>query len=49
MNKILAIAIMILLTGCSVVVRSGSRYSQWKNQEQKLDYPMPTALDNWRR
>ena len=44
MNKILAIAIMILLTGCSIGGEKRIKIFSVEEPRQKLDYPMPTAL-----
>ena len=44
MNKILAIAIMILLTGCSIGGEKKIKIFSVEEPRQKLDYPMPTAL-----
>ena len=43
-NKILAIAIMILLTGCSIGGEKRIKIFSVEEPRQKLDYPMPTAL-----
>ena len=42
-NKIIALAIIILLTGCSIGEKKIKIFSVEKPRE-KLDYPMPTAL-----
>ena len=44
MNKILAIAIMILLTGCSIGGEKRIKIFSVEEPRAKLDYPMPTAL-----
>lgn len=44
MNKILAIAIMILLTGCSIGGEKRIKIFSVEEPRQKLNYPMPTAL-----
>ena len=44
MNKILAIVIMILLTGCSIGGEKRIKIFSVEEPRQKLDYPMPTAL-----
>ena len=44
LNKILAVAFIILLTGCSVGEKKIKIFSVEKPRE-KLDYPMPTALE----
>jgi len=43
-NKILAVAIMILLTGCSIGGEKKIKIFSVEEPRQKLDYPMPTAL-----
>ena len=43
-NKILAIAIMILLTGCSIGGEKKIKIFSVEEPRQKLNYPMPTAL-----
>ena len=43
-NKIIALAIIILLTGCSIGEKKIKIFSIEKPRE-KLDYPMPTALE----
>ena len=43
-NKILAIAIMILLTGCSIGGEKKIKIFSIEKPREKLDYPMPTAL-----
>jgi|TARA_R110000796_G_scaffold33788_1_gene87401 tRNA nucleotidyltransferase/poly(A) polymerase len=43
-NKILAIAIMILLTGCSIGGEKKIKIFSVEKPREKLDYPMPTAL-----
>ena len=43
-NKILAIAIMILLTGCSIGGEKRIKIFSVEEPRQKLNYPMPTAL-----
>ena len=44
MNKILAITIMILLTGCSIGGEKRIKIFSVEEPRAKLDYPMPTAL-----
>ena len=44
MNKILAITIMILLTGCSIGGEKKIKIFSIEKPREKLDYPMPTAL-----
>ena len=43
-NKILAIAIMIMLTGCSIGGEKRIKIFSVEEPRQKLNYPMPTAL-----
>ena len=43
-NKILAIAIMIMLTGCSIGGEKKIKIFSVEEPRQKLNYPMPTAL-----
>ena len=43
MNKIIAIALMILLAGCSIGEKKIKLF-QIEKPREKLDYPMPTAL-----
>tara|TARA_R110000764_G_C10801325_1_gene359004 strand:- start:27 stop:389 length:363 start_codon:yes stop_codon:yes gene_type:complete len=43
-NKIIALAVIILLTGCSIGEKKIKIFSIEKPRE-KLDYPMPTALE----
>ena len=44
MNKILAIAIIVLLTGCSIGGEKRIKIFSVEEPRQKLNYPMPTAL-----
>ena len=43
-NKIFALAIIILLTGCSIGGEKKIKIFSVEEPRQKLDYPMPTAL-----
>ena len=43
-NTILAVAIMILLKGCSIGGEKKIKIFSVEEPRQKLDYPMPTAL-----
>ena len=44
MNKILAIALIIFLTGCSIGGEKKIKIFSVEKPREKLDYPMPTAL-----
>jgi len=44
MNKIFALAIIILLTGCSIGGEKKIKIFSIEKPPPKLDYPMPTAL-----
>ena len=43
-NKIFALAIIVLLTGCSIGGEKKIKIFSIENPREKLDYPMPTAL-----
>ena len=43
-NKIFALAIIILLTGCSIGGEKKIKIFSIDKPREKLDYPMPTAL-----
>ncbi len=43
-NKIFALAIIILLTGCSIGGEKKIKIFSIEKPREKLDYPMPTAL-----
>jgi hypothetical protein len=43
-NKIFALALIILLTGCSIGGEKKIKIFSVEEPRQKLDYPMPTAL-----
>jgi hypothetical protein len=43
-NKIFALAIIILLTGCSIGGEKKIKIFSVEKPREKLDYPMPTAL-----
>jgi tRNA nucleotidyltransferase/poly(A) polymerase len=43
-NKILAVAFIVLLTGCSIGGEKKIKIFSVEEPRQKLDYPMPTAL-----
>ena len=43
-NKIFALAIIILLTGCSIGGEKKNKIFSVEKPREKLDYPMPTAL-----
>ena len=44
-NKILAIACIVLLTGCSIGGEKKIKIFSVEQPREKLDYPMPTALE----
>ena len=44
MNKIFAIALIILLTGCSIGGEKKIKIFSVEKPREKLNYPMPTAL-----
>ena len=44
MNKIFAIALIILLTGCSIGGEKKIKIFSVEKPREKLDYPMPTPL-----
>jgi len=44
MNKIIILAMIILLTGCSIGGEKRIKIFSVEEPRQKLDYPMPTAL-----
>ena len=43
-NKILALAFIVLLTGCSIGGEKKIKIFSVEKPREKLDYPMPTAL-----
>ena len=43
-NKIFALAVIILLTGCSIGGEKKIKIFSVEKPREKLDYPMPTAL-----
>ena len=43
-NKILALALIVLLTGCSIGGEKKIKIFSLEKPREKLDYPMPTAL-----
>jgi len=43
-NKIFALAIIVLLTGCSIGGEKKIKIFSIEKPREKLDYPMPTAL-----
>ena len=43
-NKILAVAFIVLLTGCSIGGEKKIKIFSVEKPREKLDYPMPTAL-----
>ena len=43
-NKILALAFIVLLTGCSIGGEKKIKIFSLEKPREKLDYPMPTAL-----
>jgi len=43
-NKILAVAFIVLLTGCSIGGEKKIKIFSLEKPREKLDYPMPTAL-----
>ena len=43
-NKIIALAVIILLTGCSIGGEKKIKIFSIEKPREKLDYPMPTAL-----
>ena len=44
-NKILAVAFIVLLTGCSIGGEKKIKIFSVEQPREKLDYPMPTALE----
>ena len=44
-NKILALAFIVLLTGCSIGGEKKIKIFSVEQPREKLDYPMPTALE----
>ena len=44
MNKILALALIVILSGCSIGGEKRIKIFSVEEPRQKLDYPMPTAL-----
>ena len=44
LNKILAVAFIVLLTGCSIGGEKKIKIFSVEQPREKLDYPMPTAL-----
>jgi len=44
MNKIIILAMIILLTGCSIGGEKKIKIFSIEKPREKLDYPMPTAL-----
>ena len=44
LNKILAVAFIILLTGCSIGGEKKIKIFSLEKPREKLDYPMPTPL-----
>jgi tRNA nucleotidyltransferase/poly(A) polymerase len=44
-NKILAVAFIVLLTGCSIGGEKKIKIFSVEEPRQKLNYPMPTALE----
>ena len=44
LNKILAVAFIVLLTGCSIGGEKKIKIFSVEKPREKLDYPMPTAL-----
>ena len=44
MNKILALALIVILSGCSIGGEKRIKIFSVEVPRQKLDYPMPTAL-----
>ena len=44
MNKILALALIVILSGCSIGGEKKIKIFSVEEPRQKLDYPMPTAL-----
>ena len=45
LNKILAVAFIVLLTGCSIGGEKKIKIFSVEQPREKLDYPMPTALE----
>ena len=45
MSKIIAIVLIIFLTGCSIGGEKKIKIFQVEEPRKKLDYPMPTALE----
>ena len=45
MSKILAIALIVFLTGCSIGGEKKIKIFSIEKPREKLDYPMPTALE----
>jgi len=43
-NKIFALALIVLLTGCSIGGEKKIKIFSVEKPREKLDYPMPTAL-----
>ena len=43
-NKIFALALIVLLTGCSIGGEKKIKIFSLEKPREKLDYPMPTAL-----
>ena len=44
-SKILAIALIVILTGCSIGGEKKIKIFSIEKPREKLDYPMPTALE----